>query len=156
MVQNSQDFWLRVKKGSTDVCWSFQGYLAPNGYGKITYEGRKWLAHRLAFHFSNAFLDPNLFVLHSCDIRACCNPNHLRQGTAKENTQDMYSRGRDRARFFMPKGSAQNKAKLTEAEVLEIRALWELGLSAALIAPGYPVSASNIEFIVSRKTWRHI
>lgn len=32
-------------------------------------------------------------ALHSCNNKPCCNPNHLRWGTAKENTADWIKAG---------------------------------------------------------------
>jgi hypothetical protein len=36
----------------------------------------------------------NLFVCHTCDEPRCCNVNHLWLGTAQENTNDMWYKGR--------------------------------------------------------------
>ena len=52
------------------------------------------------------------------------------------------------------RGTQHHSAKLTEAQVLEIRAL--SGLSCAKIAERYGVNASVIWSIRTRKTWRHL
>jgi len=35
-----------------------------------------------------------MMILHSCDNRKCCNPNHLRAGTGKDNYRDALERNR--------------------------------------------------------------
>ena len=78
-----------------DGCWLTD--LAPrhNGYVPIQYKGRRVYIHRLAWELFNAEPIPDgLYVLHSCDNPGCCNPNHLRVGTAADNANDRETRGR--------------------------------------------------------------
>ena len=35
-----------------------------------------------------------LLVMHKCDTRACCNPDHLQLGTQKDNMADCAAKGR--------------------------------------------------------------
>lgn len=37
---------------------------------------------------------PSLFMCHTCDDPRCVNPDHLFEGTAKDNSQDMMRKGR--------------------------------------------------------------
>jgi hypothetical protein len=57
---------------------------------------------------------------------------------------------------LMPCGSKNNKAKLTEKKVLEIRARLALGEKQGQLAKEYSVSQITIHLIKSRKTWKHI
>lgn len=65
-----------------------------NGYGKFKLGVTTILAHRFRlflYHQEKGIpWNPNLQVLHSleCKNKLCCNPEHLRQGTAKENGED--------------------------------------------------------------------
>jgi DNA-binding transcriptional regulator YiaG len=61
---------------------------------------------------------------------------------------DKVNRGRQ------PRGQKVNHAKLTEQDVLEIRAI--NGMSQQAIADQYGVSQNAIGHIVNRKTWAHI
>ena len=74
-------------------------HLAPNAKGYIPVQvggrsGKKWRANRLVCHVINVELTEDDLVRHTCDNRACINPEHLIPGTAQDNTDDMISRGR--------------------------------------------------------------
>jgi hypothetical protein len=63
------------------------------GYGLRWYKGKVWKAHRAALDELGT-LDPEKHVLHTCDNRACVNPNHLVQGSHQDNMADMRAKGR--------------------------------------------------------------
>jgi hypothetical protein len=73
-------------------CVAFDGYVHADGYGRAHYKGQRVQAHRLAFFEANGFW-PKV-CRHTCDYRACVNPDHLVDGTYADNTKDMMERGR--------------------------------------------------------------
>ena len=88
-----------------------------------------------------------------CDNRPCVNPFHLFLGDNNANVQDKVSKGRS-AKL---RGTEQSQAKLTEAQVIEIRRKYkpfEYGLEQ--LAKDYGVAQSLIFRIVHRKNWRHV
>ena len=93
---------------------------------------------------------PGDMVLHSCDTPCCCNPEHLRLGTAKDNSADMVERGRSRNRTRH--GEASNKAKLTADQAREIYASKEAG---AVLGARYGISAAAVNHIRRGKNWAH-
>lgn len=50
--------------------------------------------HRIAYTLTKGPIKPGEFVLHSCDNKACCNPDHLRVGTNIDNIRDRLERNR--------------------------------------------------------------
>lgn len=92
-------FWPNVDKapglGRDGDCWEWRGNIRKDGYGQARdeYVGTR-RTHRIAFALINGPITSEQMLLHSCDNRACCNPDHLRIGTQYENIQDMISRGR--------------------------------------------------------------
>lgn len=148
--------WLRVDRNgpphpydpTQGRCWIWTGSTS-RGYGQLRVNGKSRSVHRLAFRLATGN-DPVHDVLHSCDRRACCNPHHLRAGTAKDNVADMYDRGRAVV------GSSHKRAKLTEAEVVEMRASYAAGLtSQRTLAKVYLVSQRVVGLVVRKESWRH-
>jgi hypothetical protein len=131
-------------------CWNWRGATYKWGYGALgtTRGGRQKLesAHRLSYqHFVG---DPGeLFVLHQCDNPRCCNPDHLRLGTPADNSADMVSKGRQK------RGSALPQAKLTDADVRQIRDCVSSGKSQAQAAREYGVCHAHVHRIVTGKAW---
>lgn len=78
----------------TGTCWLWIGSLRNNGYGRVTMGNRSLAAHRVSYEYHVGPIPDGMNVLHSCDVRNCVNPAHLRLGTNRENTADMISRGR--------------------------------------------------------------
>jgi len=124
----------------------------------IRVRGRARYAHRAAYEtiYGEGSAD-GLVVRHKCDTPACVNPDHLEIGTQADNLRDMTERGR---RKFVPRlGSANGRSKLSEADVMAIRATYVRGTGACgqvALARQFGVSQQVIGGIVNRKTWAHV
>lgn len=148
MTPNSeQDFWTRVNK--TPGCWLWTGFCNPNGYGHFSYQGRNWLAHRLSLHLTGVDIESRL-VCHHCDNPSCVRPDHLYAGTPQSNSADAQSRNR----LWSAPGSLNPAARLTEAQVLDIRSL---PFRQAVDRYSHIVSRGHIcQIRYNKKAWRHI
>lgn len=161
----AQRFWSRVDIRGEDECWEWQGARLQKGYGQACWP-LEWvkagvvpvqreLSHRVALALGEAG-NPftKLFALHSCDNPPCCNPNHLRYGTVKDNSRDMVTRGRH-VPVSLP-GEINPKAKLTEADVRLIRSRRAAGERPTALAIEYGVSAMTIYRACKRANWKHV
>lgn len=100
----------KIKQQKTG-CWKWLG--ATNGrYGTMWYNGRHQYVHRVAVQLYNKSYNPALFVLHNCNNPLCINPEHLRQGTQKENIQQAVAEGRLTQAFKLGNKLAQKHQKL--------------------------------------------
>ena len=144
--------WDKIEVKGKNDCWPFKKYLNSSGYGVITGNNdKKYLAHRVAYMSKYGEFPENMNVLHTCDNPMCCNPSHLRLGTQKDNVIDMISKGRCR----YVKGENQHKSKLTEVDVIFIRESYNGG-NVKELAIKFGVTATNILFIIKRKSWKHV
>jgi DNA-binding XRE family transcriptional regulator len=126
-------------------CWIWMAARTHGGYGALWLDGEVKYAHRVVGVIFLALDEQSgLYVLHDCDTPACCNPNHLRLGTHRENMADASAKGR-------------LGKKLTPPEVIEIRRLRaEGGHTQQDLADRFGVSKTTIQQIERRETWRNL
>lgn len=146
-------FWKYVNK--SDGCWEWVGNKHQQGYGLMgdSNRGKTLKSHRISWEIHNGPIPEKMCVLHKCDNTSCVNPNHLFLGTQQDNITDMVSKGRQRTGRMM--GSTNPISKLTEAQVLEIRALVGT-MTQKAISSLYSVGEMTISRVVNRKLWGHI
>jgi hypothetical protein len=140
-------FWSFVKVGNPDECWPWQGSInSQTGYGAIRVgpmSSRKTVsAHRLAWKLSNGEIPDDLWVLHKCDNRKCCNPAHLFLGTHKDNMADAAAKGR----------MLENHGRLSGNNVKAIhRLLTHFQMPQNYIAANFGICQQMVSSIKNRK-----
>lgn len=154
-------FWQKVRKAGPDDCWEWTACIGFGGYGKVGVGNRRTeAAHRVAYFLANGDIpDDKPCILHRCDNRKCVNPSHLFAGTKRENTHDMFAKGRacQQTGAWQPKrGSTNTNAKLTEADVMVIRSRIADGENVHDIAADYSVTSGTIFHIKHRRSWDHL
>jgi hypothetical protein len=154
-------------------CHTWRGFLNADGYGTFhvtTHVKRPKqlgvLAHRVAWMVANReTLVTEQVVMHRCDNPACVRIDHLRIGTVIDNTRDKvgkrrHSFGSTHGTVTKPgcsaRGTANAAAKLTEADVLEIRKLRAQRVKILDLAARFGVSGAAIKAAVSGKSWSHL
>lgn len=76
-------------------CWIWKGHInTSTGYGKAYFSGKYYGVHRYMWQLVYGNIPEGMFVCHTCDTPACCNPSHLYLGTAATNARDRDERGR--------------------------------------------------------------
>ena len=65
-------------------------------YGSVRLRGKMVKVHRVMFEGANGPIPDGAQVLHRCDVRLCCNPDHLFLGTNEDNHADKAAKDRGR------------------------------------------------------------
>jgi hypothetical protein len=133
-------FWGHVDK--TKDCWVWTGTIT-RGYGK--YKG--FQAHRVSWLIHHGKDPHGFYALHTCDNRACVNPDHLYLGTQSDNMKDMYSRRRRINNTAI--------AKYSWKIVNEIRELYKTGeYSLASLGRRFGMNRSMVYKILNYHIWK--
>jgi DNA-binding XRE family transcriptional regulator len=150
-LHEQERFWDNVKfKKKPEVCWKWKGQPNTNGYGVFSFRGNVYKAHRVAYFLANGRINDDMLVLHSCDVRLCCNPKHLYQGDPKQNAADTIERGRHTRMY----GEQNGKAKLTKRQVRSIRHRYQKGgITQKTLAQYYGVGETTIYYICTGERW---
>lgn len=144
-----QRFWDKVRIGGPDECWEWRGALRSR-YGVIRWGRGSVAAHRLSFAHHHGPIPAGQVVRHRCDNTACVNPGHLHIGTQTDNVRDRVERGRS------ARGEQHGRAKLSHADIQDIRRRRAAGASGTSLARAYGVTHQNIYTILSGKGWNHV
>lgn len=133
-------FWSKVNK--TESCWLWTGCTNEKGYGLLGVGRISTKAHRISFFLAHGHW-PNS-ALHSCDTPACVNPDHIRDGNAKENMADLLARGRN------------PNWQLDAAEVVELRRRFANGEKIASIARSVERPDNTVRAAIRGTKWAHV
>ena len=143
-------FWSKVQR--SDDCWLWTG-TKPRGYGMLRVGRRMRLAHRISWEIHRGQIPEGLDICHVCDVPACVRPDHLFLGTAKDNSDDARAKGRWRP--FSIRGESHHNAKLSDAQVEEVRRIRSArSESIAALARRLGVATSTIKRICNGRVRR--
>jgi hypothetical protein len=147
-------FWRYVMPEPNSGCWIWIGSLAPSGYGQIRDKeaDRPETAHRASWRINRGPIPEGMHVLHHCDQRWCCNPDHLFLGTNNDNIQDSAGKGRRKGKRAAV-GEQQAAAKLTDDIVRYIRASND---KLRVLAERFGVTETLISMVRRRKIWKNV
>lgn len=147
-------------------CWEWEGKKNKQRYGTACAGGKRIFAHRLSWALHNGECPADRCVAHKCDNPICVRPDHLFLATISENTGDMWLKGRgitpDPSCNYLKKdpskayGSKNCKAKLTDAQVIEMRERHAAGESAISLAEHFKVNKTTAQRIVYGHLWKHL
>lgn len=151
--------------------WEKRAYIEPNtgcviwsgareatGYPCIRYQHTNWLLHRLLLLGEVEYERKDVHVCHRCNNPDCINTEHLYAGNPKTNFDDQVAAGHATSflRFVAEDGEANHQAKLTAAQVVEIRRRSDAGEGRRPLGREFGVHPSTIYLIAKRKKWQSV
>ena len=149
-------FWPKIRRASATECWIWTRTKVSSGYGQIALPGpvhQVARAHRMAWRLTHGPVPDGLSVLHHCDNPPCCTPAHLFLGTHLDNMADMHRKGRASGGRTSRRGEESPAAKVTAAQVSEIRARRARGETGRSVAKAFGLSPAEVSRIKTGKRW---
>lgn len=133
-------------------CLEWLGSRVKDKYGRVTRRGLFFTrengaieTHRYALYLATGSF-PSDKTLHHCDNPPCCDPTHLFEGSAKDNTQDRVSKGR-----FRLTGTNNPKVKLRVFSNEIIEAVQKSQESGVMIAERFGMSTAYVSLLRNKK-----
>lgn len=150
MIAKDEDrFWAKVDKspglGPDGQCWEWTGCLVHNGYGQFRLGGSAKYAHRVLFVWINGSVAGD--VCHSCDNRKCVRPDHLFEGTRKQNMADCVAKDRQ------VRGVRNGMSILDDVSALAIYRSTE---PASALSLRYGIHPNTVYDIRNGRRWKHV
>lgn len=161
VVVNERKLLTRIELDPGSGCWVWTGKMFGNGYGcwhpsKHVY----LLAHRVAYECWIGTIPVGQEVCHHCDRKLCINPLHLFPGTHADNMQDYLRKfppapGPPLPGPGLPRGENHPSAKLSNTEVLALRAKHREGIGYRRLARIFNLTRGAVRYAVGRG-WKHL
>lgn len=142
--------------GGPDACWEWTGHRRKRRNRGLQYARMSVgnhatdYVHRVSYMVHIGPIPDGMLVCHRCDNPPCGNPAHLFLGTTQDNTADKVTKGRQL------RGQRHPGAKLTAADVIEIRATPNLGDLAvrSALAERFGVTLPAINNVAHGRSWQ--
>lgn len=104
----------------TPTCWLGKPDASTNGYARYSFriDSKNYFRkmHQISYALHHGPIPKGMVVRHKCNVRSCCNPDHLILGTVKQNAGDVLE-------------ANQEFLQTCRAKIAEIRALIAVGQS---------------------------
>ena len=75
----------KIEPEPTSGCWLWTGCLMRDGYGGVRWGGVMRPSHRVVYEILSGPILAGLTLDHLCRVPSCCNPDHLRPKTMRDN-----------------------------------------------------------------------
>lgn len=149
----------QAKFNKENGCLEWCGSKTPQGYARVSINGKQRLVHRVMWEHQNGAIPGGMYICHKCDNPSCIRPAHLFLGTPADNNKDAYQKGRN-----TQKGEKNGNNILSEKDVHFIRNKWigkqfgwgEKKIFFQTYANIFGVSTSTIEKVAKNHRWKHI
>ena len=114
---NNWGHFLDLIGRNSDDCILWERSVTTDGYPQITRNGKRYTATRLSLIIFSGHEPADLQAAHSCNVRRCVNPRHLRWATRLENQVDRIAHGTTR------RGEQMHSATITATQAAQIKRL---------------------------------
>ena len=134
--------------GENNPSWRGGWHLSSHGYKKIRVDGGYEYEHRR-----------NMELHLGRKLETGEDVHHLdgnKQNNSLDNLLLMSARDHRLLHGNQRNGSRNNKAKLDEQQVVDMRKMYGDGETTRTLAELFGVDISNVRLIVRKKTWRHV
>lgn len=143
-----------MTRGKADGdCWIWTGSKNKKGYGTVNLSSHKTnLVTRVIWEIFRGAIPDGMLVCHICDNPICFKIEHLFLGTHADNSADMVRKGRS----GNTRGEKSGKAKITEAQVAEMRTRRAAGELNKTIAASFGLHPAHVSRLTRGKRWGHL